>query len=657
MKIMQKLKLFRRLSSLKNTILLALINLILLTGIIFYCKSFLEPKAYDFLVKLTANKAVSSDIVVITIDDESINKIGRWPWNRLYYADIIEYLEKYSNAKTIAFDSIITSSNNPIEDKKFIERIKKYKKLIIGVFFTKSKNNLNSIDEDKLNAILEKRFSVKVRDLRAVSLVEKSRYSGFSYILKGLLENSANIGSVLSSPDKDGIIRKFEPIFYYNNKYYLSLPLAVYIQLNPKAHLEISENYIKINNHNIRINSDQNGSFAYINWYKPLKGAVQAHKSYSAWQIIKSYELIKKGQKPLISPETFKNKIILIGTTATTLKDIRSTSLAADHPGVDIQATCINNLLDNKFMYKPSILSSFVTLAIILTIVFISISALSPLYSAMASLFIMLGYFHLCLYSYANNYAIDVITPHVIILYSLSIGYGFKFFNENKSKNQIQTLMAKYVSSDVMNAILKDIEGAKLGGKRAEITVLFADIRNFTAISESLEPEKVSSILNTYFSKIVPIILKNNGMINKFMGDAVLAVFGAPVENDDHPKDALKCALEIMEKLNQLQQIWKKEGKPHIDIGIGINTGVAFVGNIGCEDRLEYTVIGDTVNIAYRLDSLNKQLNTKLLISSYTYEKIKDIVNVNKIENIVLKGKTDSINVYEVKDLKLANYE
>ena len=199
-----------------------------------------------------------------------------------------------------------------------------------------------------------------------------------------------------------------------------------------------------------------------------------------------------------------------------------------------------------------------------------------------------------------------------------------------------------------MKNVVKNIDDIKLGGKKANVTVLFADIRGFTSMSEKMTAEEVSVILNEYFSEIEPIITKYNGVINKFIGDAVMAIFGEPIQDLNHPQNAVKCADEMLKKVDQLQEKWLLEGKPKIEIGIGINTGEAFVGNIGSETRLEYTVIGDMVNLASRIESYNKVYKTNLLISSSTYACVSDIADVIKIADVTIRGKAKKMDIYEV---------
>ena len=226
--------------------------------------------------------------------------------------------------------------------------------------------------------------------------------------------------------------------------------------------------------------------------------------------------------------------------------------------------------------------------------------------------------------------------------------YSHKYILEDKNKEKIKTAMGKYISEDIMKNVVKNIDELKLGGKKANVTVLFADIRGFTSMSEKLSADEVSVILNEYFTEIEPIVTRHNGVINKFIGDAVMAIFGEPIQDENHPKNAVRCACEMLDKVKELQAKWLEEGKPKIEIGIGINTGEAFVGNIGSERRMEYTVIGDMVNLASRIEGNNKTFKTNLLISESTYASAKSIVDTVKISNVKIRGKEKELNLYEV---------
>lgn len=253
-------------------------------------------------------------------------------------------------------------------------------------------------------------------------------------------------------------------------------------------------------------------------------------------------------------------------------------------------------------------------------------------------------------YNLALNHLIFINLASVIITAPVAKMYSFAYlriFKENRNK-KIENVLSKYISKDIKNKILKSNIDIGLGGKRAEITVMFADIRGFTSLSETMKAEDVSQLLNEYFTELEPVITKYNGVINKFIGDAVLVIFGDPEQDKHHAKNAVKCAYELRKKVKEIKERWVQEGKPKIDIGIGINTGEAFIGNVGTKNRFEYTVIGDTVNIASRIEDYNKIYKTHVLISENTYSKISDIVDVIKIREVSIKGKRHKINIYEV---------
>jgi adenylate cyclase len=240
-----------------------------------------------------------------------------------------------------------------------------------------------------------------------------------------------------------------------------------------------------------------------------------------------------------------------------------------------------------------------------------------------------------------------------ILICVLTCIYLYKYISEDFKKNKIKNAMGKYLSYDIMEKVVNNIDNISLGGKRANVTVLFADIRNFTTISEKMNPDLISEILNEYFSALVPIIEEHNGVLNKFVGDAMLVIFGEPKKSETHALDAVRCGIRMLKKVKYLQEKWLEEGKPKIEIGIGISTGEAFVGNVGSKNRLEYTVLGDTVNTASRIENYNKVYKTNFLVSESTYQKVKSSVDAITIKNVAIKGKTSKINLYEI--LRLVN--
>ena len=315
---------------------------------------------------------------------------------------------------------------------------------------------------------------------------------------------------------------------------------------------------------------------------------------------------------------------------------------------MDIQATAIDNIINNDFLkVAPHGFNILITLFGMLLIY--CIIRLNDLFKSITlSIFIIAGYIAIAALCFYFASVINVITPPVMFVVTMLIGYTHKFILENRSKEKVKSAMGKYMSEDVMKRVISNIDNLGLGGKKATVTVLFSDIRGFTSMSENMSAQQVSEILNEYFTEMEPIITKYNGIINKFIGDAVMAIFGEPIQDKNHAANAVRCGYEMLVRVKELQQKWAEEGKPKIEIGIGINTGEVFVGNIGSINRMEYTVIGDTVNLASRLESYNKVYKTKMLISASTYETTRSFVDVIKISDVEIRGKSHKMDIYEV---------
>lgn len=607
------------------------------------------------MVKYTSNDNIASDdVILVVIDDKSLTELGRWPWKRDRTIQIFDYLEYYTDAKVIAYDAVVMAPDfeNPESDRYFFNNVGKYNKLIAGVGFM-SENFGDNINEAEYNALLTEKNNIKVIDKRRKKQNKENFYKSFTPFLKEYFKNIKLLGSVNTYQDQDGYIRRIDQLVDYNGSLYPSLGLISYSKYTGINEFTIDDEYITAKNDKyklkIPVKSDSGIVFSYISFYKTLDG-MYSHKKVSASDVIKSLESIKKGEKPILDPAIFKDKAVFVGANANAqaLFDIKRTPISDTFAGVDIQATNFNNLIDNVFYTTSSPYYDFaiVLFAFLLVMVFVSLLPVST--ALLCASCAMLLYFVFAFIMYDNRFAIGLIMPEIFMVFAIGCGYSYKYLIEGRKKEKIQTAMSKYISKDVMQNVVQNIDSIKLGGKRAEVTVLFADIRGFTSISEQLSPVEVTKILNEYFSELVPIIEQHKGILNKFMGDAILAIFGEPIKNENHPIDAVKCANKMLKKVKLLQEKWLNEGKPKIEIGIGIATGEAFVGNIGSEERLEYTVIGDTVNTASRIENYNKVYRTNFLISEETYLKVQKYVDVIKIREVSIRGKAKKINIYEV---------
>lgn len=624
----------------------------------FISTSFFEPKAYNFMVRnFSATNYGSEDIVIITIDDKSISQI-RWPWKRELYGKIFEYLNHYTVAKAIGFDAIITTPDKdfPDSDKRFYSSIKNINKLIVG-FTPLMSPYASKADGQVYDKKFKKKFAIDIEDKRVL------KYPTYFYSLSkypaAYFNTIKHNGSVWSTPQTDGYLRTMDQLIDYKGTLYPSLGLRIYSYLNGDGKITVKDNSITIENSKTKIPvfESPGGVFNNIHYYKTLPNSEYSHKTYSAIDIINSLDNMKKGKKPLISPQVFEDKIVLVGANAKTvaigLEDVKSTPMLDKHPGVDIQATNLDNILNNEFLVRTTIFQNLLVYLILFSITFLAIRFFSLFASLGIIALTIASYIAICIICFRFNIIISVMTPITLQLITMTMAYSYRFILEGQNKEKIKHAMGKYISEDVMQDVVKNIDAIKLGGKRANVTVLFADIRGFTSMSEKLTAEEVSFILNDYFTEIEPIISKYNGVINKFIGDAVMAIFGEPIQDKNHAVNAVKCANEMLLKVEHLQKKWISEGKPKLEIGIGINTGEAFVGNIGSEKRLEYTVIGDMVNLASRIESYNKVYKTRFLISSTTYEKVRNLADVIKISEVTIRGKANKLNIYEV--LRLVN--
>lgn len=606
-----------------------------------------EPKVYNLMVhKFAALKTGSDDIAIIVIDDKSIERY-RWPWKRDLYAKMFEYLNTYSKPKIIGYDAILSSSEDKISDQILFDTLNKINNLVVGF------SPLTEKDDDYLYIEkFNKKFNIEIEDLRSNKYLPI--YNSISKFPSAYFNSVKHTGFVNINQDYDGYLRRTDNILQSGITLYPSLALRMYMLLNNTSKLTLTDNYIKIDSTNFKIETDNTpaGIQNFTKYYKRYPNSEYTHKKYSAIDVIDSLEAVKAGKKPIIKPSEFKDKVVFVGANAKgaglALEDALPTPILQRHPGVDIQATYLDNILNNDFIKTTSFNQDILIIILLSIITFTLISRFSIFKSLILILLTGLLYFTYTVICYTNGFAPNVITPLAVQLSTMIFGYSYKFILEGKNKEKIKNAMGKYLSQDIMKNVVQNIDDIKLGGKKANVTVLFADIRGFTSMSEKMTAEEVSVILNEYFSEIEPIITKYNGVINKFIGDAVMAIFGEPIQDINHPQNAVKCACAMLKKVEELQDKWLFEGKPKIEIGIGINTGEAFVGNIGSEKRLEYTVIGDMVNLASRIESYNKVYKTNLLISSSTYLYVSDLVDVIKIADVTIRGKAKKMDIYEV---------
>lgn len=666
---MTKSKLFNRI----KIILLWMVIFIFLGVVYYFLYNIAEPKAYDFMTRHILTEKLpfdtkkhihgSDDIAIVVIDIKSVEKY-RWPWKRELYSKIFEYFNKFAHPKAIIFDAQIITDDleNPQSDKKFYNTIRGMDNLVIG-FMPSFKDWQNEEYGMKYTEKFADKFSLKVEDKTSGM---KDLFLSLYPMTEGCFNAAKNAGSGFIIPGaingniekwaKDEIIRNHFYIFDFYGNYYPSMAFKTFLLINNNPKIVLHDDFIEFPELNYKI-KQINSEFQRTNPVKYYKfyDSGYSHLNYSAIDIMDSYDNIIAGKKAKINPNIFKDKIVIVGANVPTgegLNDNKSTPVRNDHPGVDYQATALDNIMHNDFVYVlPDIFNVLITI-LGMVFVFALINMSNLIKSIVCAVSVIFVYVCICALCFYNCIIINVLTPIIMFVLTTIAAYTNKYVTENRNKLKVQNAMGKYMSDDVMRSVVQNIDNLGLGGKRAVVTVLFADIRGFTSISERMSAQQVSEILNEYFTEMEPIITKYNGIINKFIGDAIMAVFGEPIQDENHAQNAVKCGYEMLKRVEKLHRKWANEGKPEIEIGIGINSGEVFIGNIGSINRMEYTVIGDTVNLASRLEGYNKMYKTKMLISASVYNKVKSFADVLKIPDVQIRGKANKMDIYEVLKVK-----
>jgi adenylate cyclase len=592
----------------------------------------IDKKIKDSFFFIRGEIPTTNLITIIDIDEKSLAKFGQWPWNRKIMAKIVKNLTT-AGAGIIGYDIFFPENDgkNKINDYIFAKTLQNSPSILgIMFYFDKnvSKNILPNIPAIFIQKNFKKEFLPKAKGYLAnIPILQQSVYSS---------------GFVNVIPDDDGIVRYIPLIIKYQDSFYPSLAFEMYRLSQGVSKITINYTPIGIENiyldNNQTIKTDRFGRI-YIN-YRGKRGK---------FNYISALDIYNNN----FNRNLVKNKFILIGTTSAGLFDLRATPYESVYPGVEIQATLLDNLLKNDFLSTPenkeiinilliitvSILSAFIiySFSAIISFILITILIISIYYGE---------YFLFEKYLTILNTFYPLASILILSLILTTINYFFEYKNTLK----IKKAFAKKVSPKVMDELLKNPKEI-LAPKEKEITIYFSDIRSFTTISEKLkDPKKVIKLLNEYFNPMADLVIKYKGTIDKFIGDAIMAYWNAPQDTPQHPDKAVSCAIEQIKLLKEVNKKIYKEFNINIDIGIGINTGVATIGEMGSHGRADYTVIGDSVNLASRLEGLNKFYKTHIIISEFTQKKLKKDYIIRELDKVYVKGKNEPIIIYEVID-------
>lgn len=571
------------------------------------------------------------DIVIIAIDDKSLarrnaSEIGTLQFNKADYAQVLQNLLD-AGAKVLGVDVIFSEISEAADQQALVDVLNQNDSIIIAAEPTLSGSN--DLGLKPLEVFVEAR--------------------------------PENLGSILIKPDQDNTVRRQQVIFS-DDQVPLSFDVQIvnrYLDLLPEDSKIVDGGY-QLMDFSPRVGQKKFAPITIPYSQPPLLYKDELPDSFLinyfgrpySYQIISFADAFDNQMLERSSGQhlDLNNKIILIGEMGTGIHDEQyvPTSFGTAMPGVEIHANAIQTLLTQRFLIEQT---SQQVLIMIILMVLVSLGLfLFVRLSLSVGLFALSlgGYLISAFVSFSLGVVLNMIYPFLVLLVSFVVAYLYRYVMEVRAQKKTKRAFSRYVSQSLVNKILENPDQLKLGGDKKELTVFFSDIANFTSLSENLKPEKLVSQLNEYLDAMSEIILKSEGTVDKYIGDAIMAFWGAPIPQADHAIRACIAALEYQATLSELNRSWERKKKVTFPARIGINTGELLVGNIGSKNRFDYTVIGDTVNLASRLEGANKLFGTDILISESTYKAAKDHIEVREIDLIAVKGKKKPVRIYEL---------
>ncbi len=657
----------------------------------------IERRSLDMRFGMRGARPHDGRIVIVGIDERTLQKIGSFPFPRDSYALLVNRLTA-DGARVIAFDvtfptpetnsasqalerlqhelgpaasPAVTAKIKQLEkssdqDDQFAAAIKESGRVVLAHLFLdpeRARTADPKLEEEYFNIVWAKNypqvFPVKSKDGRPFDMgkawIENGGTvaAGAEANITKLADAAASYGFIDINPDRDGTLRHallairyqnqdfFPPLALQVIREYEKIPdqeIALYIAVDGLERIQFGQRVLR---------PSRNGT-AIINYAGPY----ETYSHYSMWDVM-------SGALP---PGTFKDKIVLLGPTASAIGDIRNTPFEGGeaYMGVEVHANIIDNILHYNekgrgFLTRGSD-EEMTDLAFILVFGLLFgflFSNVQPLHSTI-SLFLALAAFSwFVYYSFAENGRwLSFVIPAGTLVANYAAITSFRMIFEEREKRKIRKSFSQYLSSGVIALIEKDPQKyIRPGGEMKELTVMFSDIRGFTTISEGLTPDELVRLLNEYLGAMTEIVFANLGTLDKYIGDAIMAFWGSPYPQDDHAVRGCACAVQMVRSLAKLNEKWKEEQRPPIAIGVGLNTGPVNVGNMGSEKRLAWTVMGDNVNLASRLEGITKEYQTQIVISEGTYRQVADQFVCRELDKIRVKGKKQPVNIYELLDV------
>jgi len=618
----------------------------------------LENGAFDRRARWTARPETADPrIVIIDIDnasfDELQDKLGRWPWPRQVWTEIVRYVSK-GQPSAIVFDAAFTGEQKeaPAMDDDFARVLESSGKTVLGFSFLSTE----VIGKDPSS--LQDTSGFAAPGARLGSELKNGEWTPNLPLAK-LARAAAGLGSINSTPDEGGLTRREPVYFIYQGSGYPTLGAKTVEVATPASKEGWTEKKSSLGTVSMvrggkSIPVDSEGRVLML-WRghanKRDNGAreIETYKRVPLWEVICS---IYPDQCPNVEhrhpAESFRDKIVLIGASAAGSYEPRPTPMDKQPPGFFAHATLMDNLLNGEAMREAPVWMTC-TLILLMATLGSLVQWKQPsfrvgvlIFSGAMVLFITLnvGLFGM------SHFVLPLIIPCITLAASYSGASTARYVTTGRELRQTRGVLERYVAPQLVKYVMANIE--RLNGDKRELTILMSDVRNFTTMTEKSEPMELIALLDDYLAAMTEIIFKYNGIVDKFIGDGILAYWGAFTPDHNHAQEASQAALEMIEKVKELNAHWAAQGKGPIAIGIGVNTGSVIFGNIGRGKKIEFTVIGDPVNLAARLESLNKEFHTSIIVSEETRNRLGKEAQVRALGGVKVKGKTVETTVYEL---------
>lgn len=640
-----------------------LVALILqLTGMTYRIEDFFMDQRYKYF---NPGNKVSDKVMVVEVDESTLQlygedlKYGRWPWKRNVYPEILDFIFK-GEPKLVLFDVMFfekTEFDTPLAESSLILPVS-------HALNFRREADVSLKDKESMETLKAAASQKKIYyEIKNSKEVIPSPYNTVSHPIPILMENSNHFHVVTYEPDQDGTARRGWLLFQLEDKYYPSLALKGMNAIEEVQEISAKDSdtlVIKTARGEKEVPLEK-GELRIHYYSKEEMDKMDKNNRVSMGGIISSIRSLERNEvsdfsQLKVDPNIFRDKVVIIATSAASTYEIRHTPFG-DKPGFTYHAIAMSNLIENHFIrLSPKWVNVILLLLTIPTSVYFTLFYQQVTIRIIIPAIILVGYVLIALFAFKLNIHLPMA--------SFSVAYPLSFFGalayltltEGAERRKYSKVLSNMVDPTIVSEALNDLEALKKGGEK-EITAFFSDVASFSTISEQLTSAQLAALLNEYLSAMTIILKKHTGTLDKYIGDAIVGIFGAPMDRPMHSIEAARASLKMMEKLAELKEIWTKENKytpdaQKMNIRIGLNSGIAKVGFMGTDALASYTMMGDTVNLAARLEAAGKDYGVNILISQATKSRVENELFTCKLDAVVVKGKTEPVNIYELIGIK-----